>query len=87
MRKVLLSAGLLAVMLPSVAKKNNNPVLMTVDGKDVPVSEFLYLYGKNTGQQQSKMTVDEYLDLFVVYKLKVADAESAGLKTNITAIA
>lgn len=81
MRKVLLSAGLLAVMLPSVAKKNNNPVLMTVDGKDVPVSEFLYLYGKNTGQQQSKMTVDEYLDLFVVYKLKVADAESAGLDT------
>lgn len=81
MRKVLLSASLLAVMLPSVAKKNNDPVLMTVDGKDVPVSEFLYLYGKNTGQQQSKMTVDEYLDLFVVYKLKVADAESAGLDT------
>lgn len=81
MRKILLSIGLLAVMLPSVAKKNNNQVLMTVNGQDVAVSEFLYLYGKNTGQQQSKMTVDEYLDLFVVYKLKVVDAVSAGLDT------
>lgn len=81
MRKILLSIGLLAVMLPSVAKKNNDPILMTVNGQDVPVSEFLYLYGKNTGQQQSKMTIDEYLDLFVTYKLKVADAEFYGLDT------
>lgn len=81
MRKVLLAIALSAVVMPAWAKKNDDPVLMTVNGKDIPVSEFLYLYGKNNGQSVAKMSVDEYLDLFVTYKLKVADAEACRLDT------
>lgn len=59
-----------------------DPVLMTVDSKPVHVSEFEYLYNKNNAQQQQPQTLDEYLDMFVVYKLKVADAEAAGIQDS-----
>ncbi len=59
-----------------------DPVLMTVNGNPVPVSEFEYLYNKNSQQQLAAQPVDEYLDLFEVYKLKVADAKAAGIDTT-----
>lgn len=71
-----------AFIAAMAAAPKNDPVLMTVNGKDVPLSEFMYLYEKNNQQQQYKQTVDEYLDLFVNYKLKVADAEAAGVDTT-----
>ena len=54
---------------------------MTVNGKDVKLSEFEYLYQKNNKQQLEKESLEDYVDRFVVYKLKVADAEAAGLDT------
>lgn len=59
-----------------------DPVLMQVNGKDVPLSEFMYIYQKNNQQQENPQSIDEYLDLFVAYKLKVADAEAAGIDTT-----
>lgn len=64
------------------AKKPSDPVLMTIDGNDVHLSEFEYLYGKNNMQQQSPVSVDDYLDMFITYKLKVADAIAAGIDTT-----
>lgn len=63
------------------AKKTDDPVLMTVNGKPVYKSEFEYLYHKNNTQQLQPQTVDEYMKMFVDYKLKVADAEANGLDT------
>ena len=68
-----------AAVLPALAK-DADPVLMTVDGHDVRVSEFEYLYNKNKSQQLQPQTIDEYLQMFIEYKLKVADAEHAGLQ-------
>ena len=53
----------------------NDPVLMTVNNKKVTLSEFEYLYKKNLEQQVNKESLDEYVDRFIVYKLKVAEAE------------
>ncbi|WP_295727659.1 peptidylprolyl isomerase [uncultured Muribaculum sp.] len=64
------------------AKKPSDPVLMTIDGNNVHLSEFEYLYGKNNMQQQSPVSVDDYLDMFITYKLKVADAIAAGIDTT-----
>lgn len=64
------------------AGKPKDPVLMTVDGKSVGLSEFEYLFNKNNKQQQTPVTVDEYLDMFTLYKLKVADALAAGIDTT-----
>lgn len=82
MKKAFIPVALLAMAVVAVAKNNADPVLLTVDGKDVPLSEFMYLYNKNTDSRQSKMSIDEYLDLFITYKLKVADAEACRLDTT-----
>ena len=70
------------ILTATAAKKSSDPVLMTVNGKDVPVSEFVYLYQKNNQQQAEPQTLDEYVGMFVDYKLKVADAEAAGIDTT-----
>ena len=59
----------------------NDPVLMTVNNKKVTLSEFEYLYKKNLEQQVNKESLDEYVDRFIVYKLKVAEAERLGYDT------
>ncbi len=55
---------------------------MTVDGKPVPRSEFESIYKKNNKDAPvTKQALDEYLDLFINYKLKVRAAEALGMDT------
>lgn len=68
-----------AAALAFAGETSDNPVLMTVDGNDIRVSEFNYLYNKNNSQQVAPQTLDQYLGMFIDYKLKVADALHAGL--------
>lgn len=77
--KILVGAGLSACALAWAAK---DPVVMTVNGVDVPKSEFEYLYHKNSQQQLSPQPIDEYVEMFKLYKLKVADARAAGVDTT-----
>ncbi|MDE6522871.1 MAG: peptidylprolyl isomerase [Muribaculaceae bacterium] len=56
-------------------------IIMTVNGVDVPRSEFEYLYHKNQQQQVDPQSLDEYAEMFKVYKLKVADALNQQLDT------
>ena len=62
-----------------------DPVLMRINGKDVTRSEFEYIYNKNNSltELESK-TLNEYVDLFVNFKLKVAAADAAGIDTTAT---
>ncbi len=86
MKKLFLPIALViaVVFVAAAAAKvqKSGPVLMTVNGKPVTTDEFLYYYNKNNTQQQTPQSLDEYVDLFVDYKLKVAEAESAGLDTT-----
>lgn len=92
MKRHFIIASLLAATLSfnCAVAKNNIPLeqqtLMTIDGKPVTVSEFNYLYNKNNQQQSTPQSVKEYLDLFVNYKIKVAEAEAAGLDTTASFI-
>ena len=67
----------------SVAQAQHvDPVIMTINGVDVPRSEFEYSFNKNNGDGViDKKTVEEYVDLFVNYKLKVAAALDAKMDT------
>lgn len=56
---------------------------MTINGKQIKLSEFEYLYHKNNQQQVEKETLDQYVERFVLYKQKVADAEAAGIDTTL----
>lgn len=83
MKKTLLTLSIAAIGAMSImAKGGKDPVLMTINNKPVKLSEFEYLYQKNNTQQSAVQPVDEYLDLFVTYKLKVADAEAKGLDNS-----
>ena len=64
-------------------EKENDPVLMTIDGKEVTASEFMYIYRKNNSETAlDQKSLDEYLELFTNFKLKVAEAESEGIDTT-----
>lgn len=59
-----------------------DPVLMEIDGKPVTKSEFLQIYLKNNPDPQyDKASLDEYMELFKKFKLKVAEAEALGYDT------
>lgn len=62
--------------------QTDDPVIMTVAGHPVQRSEFEYSYNKNNAEGViDKKTVDEYVDLFINYKLKVQAALDAKLDT------
>lgn len=84
MKKQILAAGVICASLLAITAKTNDPVLMNVAGKDVHLSEFEYLYNKNNAQQVQPQSLDEYVDMFVNFKLKVAAAEAEGIDTTDT---
>lgn len=75
MKKILLSLAVVAACVGALAAKSDKePILMTVNDRPVYKSEFEYLYNKNAGQQIQQQSLDDYVEMFVNYKLKVADA-------------
>ena len=81
MKKFLFSALVLCASMCTFAQEDQ--VLMTIAGKPIMVSEFMYIYEKNNQENSiEKKTMQEYLDLFVNFKLKVAEAEAQGVDTT-----
>lgn len=78
-KKLLLVLGIFLVL---GAKAQQDPVLMEIDGKPVTKSEFLQIYLKNNPDPKyDKASLDEYMELFKRFKLKVAEAEALGYDT------
>ena len=73
----------LALAAVSIMMSAQSKTLITVNGKPVSADEFLYIYEKNNqaGAVDPK-TMDEYLDMFINFKLKVAEAEAQGIDTT-----
>ena len=84
MKKTLIPLFFAAVsMAANMQAKDNDPVVITVNGQKVLRSEFEYFYNKNNDQDVAEeKTFDEYVDLFVNYKLKVQEALSRGIDTT-----
>ena len=58
-------------------------VLMTINGEPIMASEFLYIYEKNNQETSlEKKSMEEYLDLFINFKLKVTEAIAQGVDTT-----
>lgn len=69
---------LFSINIASFGQVKSDDVLFTVNDESVLASEFIRVYGKNLDlvQDQSQKDVDEYLKLFVNYKLKLAEARA-----------
>jgi len=63
--------------------QNNDDVLLTVAGEKITKSEFLNVYKKNNikGDVMDRKSLEEYLDLYINFKLKVKEAEEQKLDT------
>jgi len=82
MKTRLMMATMLLMAAVANAQSNNDPTIMTVNGQPVSRSEFEYSYNKNNAEGViDKKNVEEYLDLFINYKLKVEAAKDAHLDT------
>jgi peptidyl-prolyl cis-trans isomerase SurA len=82
MKKSLFYLSLFFVSFSAFSQKNNDPIVMEINGKGVTKSEFLQIYLKNNNDPKfDKASIDEYLELFKKFKLKVAEAEALGYDT------
>lgn len=83
MKKSLLLPVLWLTVFTTQAQPKGDPVVMTVNGVPVTRSEFAYSYYKNNGGGQAdRMSVEEYAERYIIYKLKVAAALEAQLDTS-----
>jgi len=78
----LLLLAVAALPLAAWAQKED-PVLFTVEDTPVHQSEFVYIYTKTNGKNAdfSQASLQEYLDLYVKFKLKVQKAKEMKLDT------
>ncbi|KPL09354.1 MAG: peptidylprolyl isomerase, partial [Bacteroides sp. SM23_62] len=62
---------------------DGDKILMTIHDRQVTLDEFERIYHKNNSSTAlEQQTVEEYLDLFINFKLKVIEAEELGLDTT-----
>ncbi len=79
-----LAAFIMPVFLANAQSKLDKQVLMTIGDQDITVKEFSDVYYKNNLKSDviEKKSVDEYLDLFTTFRMKVMEAERMKLDTS-----
>lgn len=81
MKKVLLIA-LFVGFTGTIVKAQKDPVVLEVNNEQITKTEFLQIYLKNNNDPKfDKETLDEYIELFKRFKLKVAEAKYLGYDT------
>ncbi len=80
----LLALILMPSLFVNAQSKLDKKVLMTIGNEDVTVKDFTEVYAKNNLKSEviEKKTVDEYLDLFINFRMKVMEAERLKLDTS-----
>ncbi|MCX6243528.1 MAG: peptidylprolyl isomerase [Bacteroidetes bacterium] len=87
MAKLLALLILIGISLPSTAQVKNDEILLNIGGKPITVGEFMAVYQKNDmkkGEPVDQKKLEEYLQLYINFKLKVREAEELGLDTVTT---
>jgi len=74
---------ILIFLLPVLCRAQylNDKTLLTVDGKEIQAGEFIRMYNKSQDPGKT-LDVDTYLQQFIVFKLKIADAIKEGNDTT-----
>ncbi|HCW08574.1 MAG TPA: peptidylprolyl isomerase, partial [Cytophagales bacterium] len=75
---------LLLISAQSAFAQNPNPILFTIDKNPTSTREFVYLFKKNHPSKSdfSEQKIEEYLNLFVNFKLKINEAHLRGYDTT-----
>lgn len=73
---------LVGTLLTIATFGQTDPIIMEVGPNKISKSEFLQIYLKNNpAPKYDKAALDEYMELFTKFKLKVAEAEALGYDT------
>ncbi len=66
------------------AQSNDETILLTINNQKITKTEFERIYNKNNNRNNviDNKSVNEYLELFINFKLKVIEAESLGMDTT-----
>ncbi len=73
----------IALLLPIICRGQDlsSKILMTVGGNKVDAGEFIRMY-KKSSDPGKKQDIDNYLQKYIIFKLKVAEALNEGLDTT-----
>ncbi len=80
--------GLIILFVTSLvgfSQKDYSKTLLSIDQTDYTFGEFMYVYNKNNGNDNLSVetkNLNEYLDLYVNFRLKVKEAEDRGMDTS-----
>jgi len=81
MKKIVLVL-LVSVSIFTLKAQEKDPVLLTIGGNNVNLSEFNAIFNKNKNNETvNEAATNEYLDLYIKFKLKVREAEALGYDT------
>ena len=77
----------LSIVLSVLVLITNGQNVLQIEGKNVSLEEFKNIFYKNNNNVDiTKEYLNEYMELFVNFKLKVREAEELGLDTNLSFI-
>ncbi len=82
---LLVLSAIICLVIPTLSQdySNDKRTLLTIGDEDISVAEFMRVYNKNNvkGEVLDTKTIEEYLDLYINFKLKVKEAEDLGMDT------
>ncbi|HNW53630.1 MAG TPA: peptidylprolyl isomerase, partial [Bacteroidales bacterium] len=86
MKRKLFNASLtlvLSILSLSAFSQSADPVLLQIAGEKVTRNEFIRVFEKNNvnGPDADQKALDEYLDLYINFRLKVTEARALGMDT------
>ena len=84
LKMFMLASFVMPALFANAQSKIDNQVLMTIGDQDVTVKEFTDVYYKNNLKSDviEKKSVDDYLELFTTFRMKVMEAERLQLDTS-----
>ena len=84
LKMFVLASFVMPALFANAQSKLDKQVLMTIGDQDITVKEFSDVYYKNNLKSDviEKKTVDEYLELFTTFRMKVMEAERQKLDTS-----
>ena len=84
LKMFVLASFIMPTFFANAQTKLDKQVLMTIGDQDITVKEFTDVYYKNNLKSDviEKKSVDEYLDLFTTFRMKVMEAERLKLDTS-----
>ena len=84
LKMFVLAAFVMPVCFANAQSKNDKQVLMTIGDQNITVKDFCDVYYKNNLKSDviEKKSVDDYLELFTTFRMKVMEAERLQLDTS-----